>query len=98
MGIKNSHSGRELYFMGLRSYNGNYEGIYDVNLLYRFRTVHSLMKSYKVWMEFVSMLQMESELIVLKSVGKDEFKDVTTDISKFVVLDNIGVLEKKYLD
>ncbi len=97
MSVKNSHSGRELYFMGLMSYNGNYDGIYNVNFLYGFRTVPSLMKSYKVWMEFASMLQMESELVVLKSVGKDEFRDVTSDISKFVVLDNIGVLEKKYL-
>ncbi len=97
MGIKNSHSGREIYFIGLMSYNGNYDGIYDVNLLYRFGTTHSLMESYKVLVEFASMLQMESELIVLKSVGRDKFEDVTEDISRFVVFDGANALEEKYL-
>lgn len=98
MGVRDSHSGREIYFMGLMSYDGNYDGNYDVNLLYGFRTVPSIMKSYRVLMEFASMLQMESELIVLKSVGRNEFEDVTEDISKFVEIGDVKFLEKKYLD
>ena len=93
MNAKNSHSRTGLYFIGLKSKDEKHVAY----PLFRFETVYPLMEHYTAWMEFASMLQMEDELVVGKYIGRGEFENLTADISQFVVLDEVEVLEEKYL-